>query len=680
MGRLRSRRIGLTAIVLLGVFVGVTLHGSGALSWLEQKTVDVRFSIRGRQPPPRDVVVVGLDNSSVGRLPRYPIPRRYVAQAIDNLRAAGARLIAYDVAFDRPTDPEDDMSLLDAARRAAPIVFGTTLITLSGATEFLGREGLLQTVGGRPGAADLPPGSDGVIRRPLAQLHHLPSFASAVAAELGRKAPSTSVVSHAYIDFHGRAGTISAVPFWRVVAGQFDPQSVRGKVVVVGLTAPVLQDVHPTAVGGLVSGPEIQAEAISTALRGYPLRDPPTIEAVLIIVLVALVVPLVDALFGSVAAAIGAGLAFLVWTLAAQLAFDGGTVVDYTSSSAAMFTSVLGVWTIETIADSRERRRLRGLFAADAPEVVEEVLNAAEGGRAVGPTDIIAGYRLEEQIGKGGMGVVYRATQLALDRRVAVKLIAADKSKDSEFRERFKRESRLAAAIEHPNVVTVFDAGEDHGLLFIAMRYVDGVDLAQYLRVGGRLRLDVAARLTAQVASALDAAHAMGLVHRDVKPANVLLTSDKQPHVYLTDFGIAKHLTSDSGLTQTDALIGTVDYMAPEHIRGEPTDQRADIYSLAGLLYYALIGEPPFPRDHEAAKLWAHVSAPPPVPSATRPDLPEALDVIVATGLAKLPADRYAEAGQLAAAVVHLARLDVWADTGEIIDSAAPAPEEEPTA
>jgi serine/threonine-protein kinase len=312
---------------------------------------------------------------------------------------------------------------------------------------------------------------------------------------------------------------------------------------------------------------------------------------------------------------------------------------------------------------------------------VDRVLSTTSGG-AVGPTGIIAGYRIDEQIGQGGMGVVYRATQLALDRPVAIKLIAAEKSGDPVFRERFKHESRLAASIEHPHVVPVFEAGEDDGLLFIAMRYVDGIDLGYYLRRGGAMSLEFAARLIAQLASALDAAHALDLVHRDVKPANVLLTTDAQPHAYLTDFGVAKQLAATTGLTQIDALVGTIDYMAPEQIRGEPTDSRADIYSLTALLYHCLTGEPPFPRDNEAARIFAHLNAPPPTPSAKRPGLPPELDAIISTGLEKRADERYATAGDLARAVGAAAGIELWSRQPEVIRRAAPrgaTPSEAPT-
>jgi CHASE2 domain-containing sensor protein len=661
--------------VVLACAVGLVSHRGGWLSWLEGTSVDARFAIRGSQRPPRDVVVVGVDNTSLGRLPQYPFPRRLAARAITNLHAAGARVIAYDVGFDRPTDTTDDLSLYDAARRAAPVVFGTTLITQSGGTEVLGGNANLRAIGARAGAADFPLDADGVIRQPLAEDHGLPSFAVAVASDLRVRAPPERVIDGAFIDFHGPSGSIPTIPFWMIVANTFDPAAVRGKVVVVGLTAPILHDVHTTSAGGgPMPGPDVQAEAISTAIRGYPLRGAALTATTLIIVGLALLVPLLDILFGGVTAAIAAPVAFLAWTAAAQVAFDSGTVVDYASATAALLVSTGGVIAIEAISDSRERRRLRSLFAANEPGVVASVLKGHDGRGAIGPTGIIAGYRIDQKIGEGGMGVVYRATQLALDRTVAIKLISAEKNGDPVFRERFKRESRLAASIEHPHVVPVFEAGEDDGLLFIAMRYVDGIDLGCYLRRCGPLPLALAARLIAQLASALDAAHVLGLVHRDVKPANVLLTPDDQPHAYLTDFGVARHLATATRLTRPDALVGTIDYVAPEQIRGEAIDGRADVYSLCAVLYHCLTGDAPFVRENDAARLWAHLDAAPPQPSLVSATLPPELDAIIARGLAKAPTDRYAHAGDLAHAVGRVAGHEQRAGRHELIPSTPPDP------
>jgi len=263
------------------------------------------------------------------------------------------------------------------------------------------------------------------------------------------------------------------------------------------------------------------------------------------------------------------------------------------------------------------------------------------------PGSTFAGYRIEAEAGRGGMGIVYRATQVALGRPVALKLIAANFAGDRSFRERFKREWETAASIDHPNVIPVYEAGEAEEHLFIAMRYVEGLDLADLLAREPLLEPERAVRIVAQVAAALDAAHARGLVHRDVKPANVLI--GEAEHVYLTDFGLTKHASSDA-LTKTGLFVGSVDYAAPEQIQGEAMDARTDVYSLGCVLYQTLTKRIPYDKNGDVAKMYAHVSEPPPVLTEARPDAPAALDAVIAKAMAKAPEDRYASAGELARA------------------------------
>ena len=262
----------------------------------------------------------------------------------------------------------------------------------------------------------------------------------------------------------------------------------------------------------------------------------------------------------------------------------------------------------------------------------------------------IGDFRLEERIGRGGMGVVFRATQLSLGRPVALKLIAAEFAQDPSFRERFKREARLAAGIDHPNVVPVHQADEDEGRLYIAMRYVHGTDLHALLLAHGRLDPPDAVRIVEQIAAALDAAHEQGLVHRDVKPANVLLSgADGRGHVYLTDFGLTKHTSSTAALTRTGAFVGTLDYVAPEQVQGGTVDGRADVYALGCVLYELLTATVPFQRESDVAKLYAHMSEPPPRPSDAVPEL-LAFDAVIGRAMQKDPAARYTTAGELAVA------------------------------
>ncbi|MEU6579108.1 serine/threonine-protein kinase [Streptomyces sp. NPDC046805] len=257
----------------------------------------------------------------------------------------------------------------------------------------------------------------------------------------------------------------------------------------------------------------------------------------------------------------------------------------------------------------------------------------------------IAGYRVEREIGRGGMAVVYRAQDLRLGRTVALKLLAPELARNDTFRRRFTHESRVAAAIEHPHIVPVFAAGETEGVLYIAMRYVAGLDLRLLLDREGVLPVATALRIAGQLASALDAAHEHDLVHRDVKPGNVLVAkgvdSDHPEHVYLTDFGLTKKSLSLTGLTTVGEFVGTLDYVAPEQISGRPVDGRCDLYSLACVVFETLTGAPPFQRDEDLALLWAHQYDQPPALTERRPELPSAADEVLDKALAKVPDDRY---------------------------------------
>jgi len=265
----------------------------------------------------------------------------------------------------------------------------------------------------------------------------------------------------------------------------------------------------------------------------------------------------------------------------------------------------------------------------------------------------IAGYRLEGRIGRGGMAVVFRARDERLGRLVALKILAPALAADEAFRQRFIRESRAAAAVDDPHIIPVFEAGEADGVLFIAMRYVSGGDVATLLRRDGALSPGQTAAIISPVASALDAAHAAGLVHRDVKPANMLVdTREGRPdHVYLSDFGLSKGAMSSAGLTGTGQFLGTLDYIAPEQIEGRPVDGRADQYALACAAFELLTGVPPFRRDEALAVMYAQMSEPPPPLTSRRPDLRPAADQVFARALAKAPEDRYASCRDFADAL-----------------------------
>jgi YVTN family beta-propeller protein len=253
----------------------------------------------------------------------------------------------------------------------------------------------------------------------------------------------------------------------------------------------------------------------------------------------------------------------------------------------------------------------------------------------------LAGYGVERVLGRGGMSVVYLAHDPRLKRNVALKLLASDLAQDDGFRVRFLRESQLAASLDHPNVVPVYEAGEAEGLLYIAMRHVVGTDLRALLRAEGALAPERALALVGQVANALDAAHERGLVHRDVKPSNVLLTGRSgEEHCYLADFGLSTS-ASDRSAADPHKMVGTIDYIAPEQIRGLEVDGRADVYSLTCLLYECLVGDVPFRRPSEVAVIYAHLEEPAPKVSERAPTLPATLDPVFEQGTAKRPDERW---------------------------------------
>jgi YVTN family beta-propeller protein len=266
---------------------------------------------------------------------------------------------------------------------------------------------------------------------------------------------------------------------------------------------------------------------------------------------------------------------------------------------------------------------------------------------------LVAGYRLEDRIGQGGMAVVFRAYDGRLNRRVALKLLAPTLAADAAFRRRFVGESLAAAAVDDPHIIPVFEAGEADGVLFIAMRYVAGGDVQSLVRRDGPLPLPRVAAIISPVASALDSAHAAGLVHRDVKPGNMLLDvgPGRPDHVYLSDFGLSKGSLAASGLTGSGQFLGTLDYISPEQIEGRPVDGRADQYALACAAFELLTGEPPFQRDQSLAVAFAHVSAPPPAVTSRRPGLPTGVDEVLAQAMAKAPSGRFATCGEFAAAL-----------------------------
>jgi hypothetical protein len=269
------------------------------------------------------------------------------------------------------------------------------------------------------------------------------------------------------------------------------------------------------------------------------------------------------------------------------------------------------------------------------------------------PGDTFAGHRIESEVARGGMGIVYRARHLALDVTVALKVIAPELAEDAEFRERFRRESRTAATIEGPHLLPIRHAGEEEGLLYITMRFVEGTDLGRLIAERGRLEPALALELIGQVAEALEAAHASGFVHRDVKPANILLEDRPGgPYAYLSDFGLTRPQAGGGTLTQTGLLVGTLEYIAPEQIEGGRIDPRTDVYALGCVLFQALSGELPFQRESEVSTMYAHLEDPPPRLCGRVEGISPQLEAVAHKALAKDPEERFRSAGELRAAAL----------------------------
>jgi adenylate cyclase len=398
MSRHRRRRILLFSCV--GLFVtGLALIGYavGAFGSLENQTVDTRFSIRGARKPPTDIVVVGVDANTFRTLNlRWPFPRALHAQLIDRLRRDGAAVIAFDIQISEPTDAADDNALAEAIIRAhGRTVLSTTEVTSQGTPNVFGGGDILRLLDARAGNTSFPTDRGGEIRRVPYSTAGLESFSLAVSEVLSghRIAPSSLGGRTAWIDYYGPAGTIRSLSYAEVVRGNVGPAAFAGKVVVVGASAPSLQDVHATATGsGLMSGAEIQANAIETARQGFPLRSSPGWLNVLAIVVLGMAAPLAAATRSARAAAGVVVVLGASYTLATQLAFDAGRVIAFTYPLAALLASTVGTTAVQAITSAFERERVRNLFARFVPEqVVDEVIARSDGLR-------LGGVRLEGTI------------------------------------------------------------------------------------------------------------------------------------------------------------------------------------------------------------------------------------------------------------------------------------------
>ncbi len=387
--RLRLLLFAGTAAVLIG-FV-ITAYGFDVLHDSELDTVDARFTIRGDRPSPKDVVVVKVDDVTFDELQlRWPFDRSVHARLVDRLREGGAKAIAYDVQFTEPTTPSQDNRLIDAVDRAHNVVLATTETDEHGHANVFGGDDVVRTVGAQVGSANYLSDAGGVIRRMPYEVERLKSFSvKAAEAASGRRIKRADLSEdNAWIDWHGPPGTIDSVSFSRALNGQVPPRFFRGKVVVVGASAPSLQDVHATAVSGddVQPGPEIQAESIATALEGFPLKSVPGAVDVILIVLMGLVAPVAALLLGRLRATLAAVLvagtsvaAGLVYAGGVQLAFNSGAIVNFLYPEAALTLGLFGALGVTLVVDAFERERIRDLFSRFVPEsVVDEVLAKAD--------------------------------------------------------------------------------------------------------------------------------------------------------------------------------------------------------------------------------------------------------------------------------------------------------------
>jgi adenylate cyclase len=389
----RRLKLGLfiaNALILIGVVLAA--YGLDVLDGPELDTIDARFEIRGDQDPPENVVVVEIDDVTFDELDTFPFPRSLHGAAIDRLRDAGARVIAYDVQFTERTVPREDNALISAVDRADGVVLATTEVGQGGQTNVFGGDQVLREIGARAGNSNYVNDSDGVIRRQPYAVEGLESFAVVAAEEFrGRRLPVNE--GFEWIDFRGPPGTIRSVPFSRVVEGRVPPDVFRDKIVVIGATAPSLQDVHPTAVGGdaPMSGPEIQANAIATVLDDFPLQPAPGALNVALIVLLGLVGPGIAIALGPLRAAICGALLAALYAGAVQLAFNGGQIVSFLYPLASLVIGVVGALAISIVLGAFERERVRDVFSRFVPErVVDDVLkNVDENLRLGGERELV---------------------------------------------------------------------------------------------------------------------------------------------------------------------------------------------------------------------------------------------------------------------------------------------------
>jgi adenylate cyclase len=385
--RQRRKLVGLLTVAFLAAGLGVLGHATHLLRRSELQSIDARFSVRGKQNPPQGLVLVAINPSSLVEMRNHelatevPLPRRYDAKVIDNLRIAGAKVIAVDLEFSRTTDVADDNALFEAIGRAhGKTVLGTIEVGPGGRTAVLGGPESLQSVQARVGYVGLPEDSDGAIRRFPYSYRAVKGFGVA-AAELatGRRVSQAGFEKgNAPIDFAGPNGSVSSIPYYRALTGHFPASTVRGKIVVIGATAKILQDIHPTATSGGMPGPEIQVNAIATLLRGIPLRNASGWVNILLIIILGVAVPLTGLRTRRWRSLILAPVLAVLFTVAVQVAFNSGRIVTFVYPLLALALGTLGTLAVLFVGETIEREHVRDIFARFVPGgVVDEVLASA---------------------------------------------------------------------------------------------------------------------------------------------------------------------------------------------------------------------------------------------------------------------------------------------------------------
>jgi len=613
--------------------------------------------------------------------------RSELARAVNELHAAHAALIVLDFFFTAQSaqEPGGEQELKQAIASAGNVATAFFSVNTEGQYFLFGEPGvqlasrLRLTIGSVANASPLRTVPYDV-SYPSKPARTWPSLAVLVAERLSGRAITSSdfPAGPAWIDFYGPPGTFQRRPFGELVGESQAPNRFRGKLVVVGVEDPTL-DRYATPASSSVemTGMEVVANQVMTVLQRFPLRSTSLALDVLLIFLLTAAVAVPATFLQARWIMLIAFLAACGYLALVQVEFDAGRVLPVAAPLVALGTLLGATGVLHRRSLVRERKELRALFAQMDPSAVAAVLSPAPHERPrITPTSVIAGYRIEASVAEGGMGAVYRATQIALDRTVALKVIRADRAEDPAFRERFVRESRLAAAIEHPNVIPIYEAGDDRGVLFIAMRFVDGVDLQERLEVGAMSVADAVAVFT-QLTAAVQSTHAAGLLHLDLKPGNVLITDGDPAHVYLTDFGLAVRSRRgvDLGAGAGEAG-GSTNFMAPEQITGSALTVRTDVYALGGILCALLTGEVPYPSLSEEQTFGAHLHAPPPRPSRRAPGVGEEFDDVVARAMAKSPADRYGSVSELGEAARKAAEARSSTNATPSMRQAATAPAE----